>query len=169
MYYHLWCRFQIYVYFACCKWLSDVSIFFSFSQDHYLYACITIGKIHVQCLLQIKNNTHARTRTHTHTHNNSDISIRYMVMRIVHSHQLSSISLGRGVRCSLVLEYIWPWCNQCFTTGVTKAVVCVILSVGWCILKNLAANWRFLLSLSEWSFTICPMPYNHMKICWVHH
>ena len=23
--------------------------------------------------------------------------------------------------------------NQCSTTGVTKAVVCVILSVGWCI------------------------------------
>ena len=23
--------------------------------------------------------------------------------------------------------------NQCFTTGVTKAVVCAILSVGWCI------------------------------------
>ena len=23
--------------------------------------------------------------------------------------------------------------SQCFTTGVTKAVVCVILSVGWCI------------------------------------
>ena len=26
--------------------------------------------------------------------------------------------------------------SQCFTTGVPKAVVCVILSVGWCILKN---------------------------------
>ena len=26
------------------------------------------------------------------------------------------------------------------TTGITKAVVCVILSVGWCIKKNLAAN-----------------------------
>ena len=24
-------------------------------------------------------------------------------------------------------------CSQCSTTGVTKAVVCVILSVGWCI------------------------------------
>ena len=23
--------------------------------------------------------------------------------------------------------------SQCSTTGVTKAVVCVILSVGWCI------------------------------------
>ena len=30
-----------------------------------------------------------------------------------------------------------PWVplqsNQCSTTGVTKAVVCAILSVGWCI------------------------------------
>ena len=26
--------------------------------------------------------------------------------------------------------------SQCSTTGVTKVVVCAILSVGWCILKN---------------------------------
>ena len=26
--------------------------------------------------------------------------------------------------------------SQCSTTGVTKAVVCAILSVGWCILKE---------------------------------
>ena len=26
--------------------------------------------------------------------------------------------------------------KQCSTTGITKAVVCVILSVGWCISKN---------------------------------
>ena len=27
----------------------------------------------------------------------------------------------------------WTHSSQCSTTGVTKAVVCVILSVGWCI------------------------------------
>ena len=49
--------------------------------------------------------------------------------------------------------------SQCYTTDVTKAVVCVILSVGWCISKTLAANWsspcggsRF--TLAEWSFTM---------------
>ena len=60
--------------------------------------------------------------------------------------------------------------SQCSTTGVTKAVVCVILSVGWCIKKTTllligksrtCSSSRFPLSLFEWSFTICLMPYNH--------
>ena len=59
--------------------------------------------------------------------------------------------------------------SQCSTTGVTKTVVCIILSVGWCIQKepllligksSLCGGSRFPLSLSEWSFTICPTPYN---------
>ena len=54
-------------------------------------------------------------------------------------------------------------------TGVTKAVVCAILSVGWCIIKeplllieksSLCGSSGFPFSLSEWSLTICPMPYN---------
>ena len=32
--------------------------------------------------------------------------------------------------------------SQYSTTGVTKAVVCAILSVGWCISRTLAANQR---------------------------
>ena len=57
----------------------------------------------------------------------------------------------RGARCSFVvrafahgamgcrIDPLWwtHWAisrsSQCSTTGVTKAVVCVILSVGWCI------------------------------------
>ena len=35
-------------------------------------------------------------------------------------------------RCSSVVRAI-SRSSQCSTTGVTKAVVCVILSVGWCI------------------------------------
>ena len=31
---------------------------------------------------------------------------------------------------------LFSWSSQCSTTGVTKAVVCVILSVGWYISKN---------------------------------
>ena len=51
-------------------------------------------------------------------------------------------------------------------TGVTKAVVCVILS-GMMHIKeallpigksSLCGGSRFPLSLSEWSFTICLMP-----------
>ena len=35
--------------------------------------------------------------------------------------------------CCLTLSCKSPRSSQCFTTGVTKAVVCVILYVGWCI------------------------------------
>ena len=54
-------------------------------------------------------------------------------------------------------------------TGVTKAVVCAILS-GMVHIKELllligkcsqCGGSGFPLSLSEWSFTICPTPYNH--------
>ena len=59
--------------------------------------------------------------------------------------------------------------SQCSTTGVTKAVVCVILSVGWCYIKeplllidksSLCGGSGFPFSLSEWSLTICLTPYN---------
>ena len=58
--------------------------------------------------------------------------------------------------------------SQCSMTGVTKAVVCVILS-GMVHIKELLLLIRknspyggnmFPLSLSEWSFTICVTPYN---------
>ena len=54
------------------------------------------------------------------------------------------------------------------TTGVTKAVVCVILSGMMHIKEPLlligksspCGGSRFPVSLSEWSFTICLTPYN---------
>ena len=58
--------------------------------------------------------------------------------------------------------------NQCSTTGVTKAVVCVILS-GMVHIKeplllidksSLCGGSGFPFSLSEWSLTICLTPYN---------
>ena len=59
---------------------------------------------------------------------------------------------------------------QCSTIGITKPVVCAILSMGWCIYHALLLNkkvapwsgrnghphW-----LSEWSFAVCLMPNNH--------
>ena len=59
--------------------------------------------------------------------------------------------------------------SQCSTTGVAKVVVCIILSfmmvhikeplllIGKC---SLCGGSGFPFSLSEWSFTICLMPYN---------
>ena len=41
----------------------------------------------------------------------------------------SSLCGGSGFPFSLFISRS----SQCSTTGVTKAVVCVILSVGWCI------------------------------------
>ena len=57
---------------------------------------------------------------------------------------------------------------QCSTTGVTKAVVCAILS-GMVHIKeplllfgksSTCSGSGFPLLVSEWSFTICLMPYN---------
>ena len=42
-------------------------------------------------------------------------------------------------------------------TGITEAVVCAILLIGK---SSLCGGGGFPLSLSEWSFTICPTPYN---------
>ena len=58
--------------------------------------------------------------------------------------------------------------SQCSTTGVTKVVVCVILS-GMVHIKeplllidksSLCGGSGFPFSLSEWSLTICLTPYN---------
>ena len=64
--------------------------------------------------------------------------------------------------------------SQCSTTGVTKAVVYAILSCGMVHIKEplrligksspCGDSW-FPLSLSEWSFTICPTPYNRKIKC----
>ena len=57
--------------------------------------------------------------------------------------------------------------SQCSTTGIakatgiTKAVVCAVLSVGLLTGKSspCGGSW-FPLSLSEWFFSICLTPYN---------
>ena len=53
-------------------------------------------------------------------------------------HKVSSLSVIKGSGTSDRSFMGWThWAisrsSQCSTTGVTKAVVCVILSVGWCI------------------------------------
>ena len=60
------------------------------------------------------------------------------------------------------------WFIQCCTTGVIKAVICTILSVGWCILVSFAVSSpfsgasRFCFLLLEWF-----LPYVKIK-CVVH-
>ena len=63
--------------------------------------------------------------------------------------------------------------NQCSITGVTKTVVCAVLYVVVHIKEPLlligknsfCGSREFPLSLSVWSFIICPTPYNRNKIC----
>ena len=50
-------------------------------------------------------------------------------MRISNASSPCAARLTRMLDHSLVLTL----CSQCSTTGVTKAVVCATLSVGWCI------------------------------------
>ena len=63
--------------------------------------------------------------------------------------------------------------SQCSTTCVTKAVVCYPVC-GMVYIKEPLLLIRksspcggsgFPLSISEWSFTICPKPYNHKMKC----
>ena len=42
-------------------------------------------------------------------------------------------SWGGPIELFLFFSSIFSRSSQCSTTGVTKAVVCAILSVGWCI------------------------------------
>ena len=56
---------------------------------------------------------------------------------------IAAVILNRGTRCNSVVEHLSnrslmvdpgiSRSNQCSTTGVTKAIVCAILYVGWCI------------------------------------
>ena len=66
--------------------------------------------------------------------------------------------------------------SQCSTTGVTKVVVCVILSVGLVHIKDplllirksnpCRGGSKFPLSVSEWSFTISSIPkYRPVNLC----
>ena len=45
--------------------------------------------------------------------------------------------------------------SQCTTTGLTKAVVCAILSLGGAY-KRCGSGFP----ITEWSLYICPTPYN---------
>ena len=58
-----------------------------------------------------------------------------MLMKQKRFHMQSEVSCfvyWWGARCSSVVRAI-SLSSQCSTIGVTKAVVCAILSVGWCI------------------------------------
>ena len=66
-------------------------------------------------------------------------------------------AMGRRIDPSWWTDWAISRSSQCSTTGVTKAVVCVILLL---IEKSsLYGGSGFHLSLSEWSFTICLTPY----------
>ena len=68
----------------------------------------------------------------------SDSLIIYLLFRGIVN---CGSSINKSVVCLITLVVVCPWhclldisCSiQCSTTGVTKAVVCAILFVGWCI------------------------------------
>ena len=57
------------------------------------------------------------------------------------SSNLSDGAMDCWIVGSILRHFHWAISrsSQCSTTGVTKAVVCAILSVGWCI-SNIPAN-----------------------------
>ena len=79
-------------------------------------------------------------------------------------------AMGRGFDPSLCtnLLFLIP------ASAVIKVVVCAILFVGWCLKEPLllieksspcGVGSRFPRSLNEWTFTMCPTPYNRIKMC----
>ena len=70
---------------------------------------ITATIPYINFSLTIRARTRAHTHNHTHTYTHT----------YTHTHTHTHIYISRS--------------SQCSTTGVTKAVVCAILSVGWCI------------------------------------
>ena len=95
----------------------------------------------------------------------------------------------QGARCSSVVKSIHSWCEVVGSIlhGVDPLSYFSLQPVlhDWCnkglgmcypvcgmmVIKEpllLIGSSRFPLSLSEWSFTICLMPYNVNKMCWVH-
>ena len=88
---------------------------------------------------------------------------------------IAHVSLGQFLLVD-PLRYFWfqpvlyNWCNKgcgmCYPVcGMVHLKVPLLL-----IEKSTICNGgsRFPLSLSDWSFTICLVPYNHIKMCWVH-
>ena len=90
------------------------------------------------------------------------LTVLFIVVFVVRTFALYESESEDGF-CSAI------YCSsQCSTTGVTKVVVCAILS-GMVHIKDPllligksspCGGSRFPLSLSEWSSTICPTPYN---------
>ena len=77
-------------------------------------------------------------------------------------------AMGRRIHPSWWTHSAISRSGQCSMTGVTKAMVCAILS-GMVHIKeplllivksSLCGGSGFPFSLSEWSLTICMMPYN---------
>ena len=76
-------------------------------------------------------------------------------------------AMGRRIDHSRWIYLAISRSSLCSTTGVTKTVVCAILSVGMMNIKEpllligkrtpCGDSW-LLLTLSEWSFTICMAP-----------
>ena len=77
-------------------------------------------------------------------------------------------AMGRWTNPSWWTHWAISRSSRCSTTGITKALVCAILSGMVHIKKtllligksSLCGGSGFPFSLSEWSFTICLMPYN---------
>ena len=84
----------------------------------------------------------------------AELYYRYIHWRFEHAHHKTTYLLNRAgrsseVECSLMVRWVVgsilhgraiSRSSQCSTTGVTKAMVCAILSVGWLYKRTLAVN-----------------------------
>ena len=82
-----------------------------------------------------KENSQPETPTHTRTPTHACMDVHTHTRTHAHprTKARTHISLLSEKDSKLLPHWAISRTSQCSTTGVTKAVVCVILSVGWCI------------------------------------
>ena len=87
-----------------------------------------------------------------------DVRCSSMIIAFVHG------AMGRHINPSWWTHWAISCFSECFTTGVTKVMVCGMMHIKEPFLligmSSLCGGSRFPLSLSESSFTICLTPYN---------
>ena len=107
----------------------------------FLVGCITPNKIPLTTILALRtrNSLQDLVRSCQRYHWVTPFTYVVCCYRSRREMQLRGV-MGRRIELSWWTHWAISRSSKCSTTGVTEAVVCVILSVGWCVKKTLAAN-----------------------------
>ena len=146
-----------------CEWMNEM-FYLTTHSTHFIYGYMA-SDIWLRTILIVRKETRCR-------HIGYSYRLTARVILYAPSHRQDNIYHGlchtsRGVLAGTRNN---PACNTHWAFGVTKAVVCAILSAWWCIYIHFnvllvgkcsgGSVGLFPLSLAEWSFIISLTPYN---------